>query len=574
MVLLFINSYPYIRNLIEKEQMALIGQIREKSWLLLVVVGVAMLAFILPWDQIFNGASNRGEDYGIGTVNGEKVNDVELEQYTNNVAQNMFNSKRQQDPNFTGLNETDLTNAQNQAWNALVGKMLTVEEYEELGLMVTPYELDGILYGRGGFEPSPMIRQVAVDSNGLFSSAIAENILDQLKMNDPKRYNTVVEEIKYNRLTEKYMAMLTNGVKTTSLEAKESYEAGKTVKNVSYIFKRFSEIPANEIEVTEDEMRDYYNAHKNEKKYDQQGMRKITYFSMPLVPSEDDTISSMNNMVQLKNSFSNAENDTLFVEQYTQREAKSIKFFPEDTYNALQGGQLVYPTDMDALKVGDIVGPINTANFVGVAKVKAIDEQKQAHVRHILISANKENEEEYNAARAKADSILAVIKANGNFEEMEAEFNQDPGGKMNHGVYKNFPEGVMVPEFNDFAFDQPVGSIDVVPTQFGFHIVEVMGQRTVPVYDMFAINRPVTASAKTISKRKTEARRVITEIERAIADFPLDKRTQAFDSVVRELDLLQDWRTSWISHHRLQLLENKLEIKSSSLLTRKEMSRE
>ncbi|MDX1444585.1 peptidylprolyl isomerase, partial [Lishizhenia sp.] len=457
--------------------MALIGQIREKSWLLLVVVGVAMLAFILPWDQIFNGSASRGENLGFGTVNGERVDANAYEQYKNNIAQNMFNSKRQQDPNAS-LTEQDLKNAETQAWNALVGKMLTTEQYEELGLMVSPYELDGILYGRSGFEPSPIIRQVAVDSNGLFNSARAQQILDQLQMEDPARYQAVVDEIKFNRLNEKYMSMLSYGVKATTLEAKEEYEAGKTVKNVSFIFKRFSEIPSNEIEVSEDELKAYYAEHKNEKKYEQQGTRKVSYFTVPLTPSEDDTISALNNMVQLKNSFENAQNDTLFVQQYMQTPTvEAIKFYPEDSYLNPQQMQQVYPAEMTNLAVGDIVGPISTSTFIGVAKVKEIEEQKQAHVRHILISANKNDEDAYAAAKVKADSIMNVIKEQDNYVEMEAQFNEDPGGKMNHGVYKNFPEGVMVPEFNDFAFNEPVGTIGVVGTSYGYHVVEVVGRR-------------------------------------------------------------------------------------------------
>lgn len=510
--------------------MALIGQIREKSWLLLVVVGVAMLAFILPWDQIFNGTGSRTDDYGIGTVNGEKVDPQLYDSYKENIGRNMLNNKRQQDPSATSLTTNEIRTVENQAWNALIGRNLTVEEFEKLGLMVSDYELEGLLYGRNGFEPSQMIRQAALDSNGNFNPQRAEALIENLKAENMQQYLAVLDDIKTTRLNEKYVALMNSGVKATTVEAKDKYESAKTVKNVSFVFKKFNEIPATEIEVSDEEIEDYYAEHKNDKKYEQKGTRKVSYFSVPIKPTKEDTLASINDLVKLKTAFEKAENDTVFVMQANRSNQKvsEMLFVPEDSYQR-QTPTKKYSGDLSDAKVGDVVGPINNSSFVGIAKIKSVKQEKQAYVRHILISADSSDMAKRANARAKADSVLGLIQSGSDFVEMAEQFNDDSGVE-----YKYFTEGAMVSQFNDFSFEKPIGSIDVVPTRFGFHIVEVLDRRTVPVFGMFEISRPVEFSSSTVSKRKSEVKRMIGDIRKAQEGLSLEEKSLVFDSMTRE----------------------------------------
>jgi peptidyl-prolyl cis-trans isomerase D len=135
--------------------MALIGKIREKSWLLVIVIGIAMLAFIVgDLDSVFRGGAQE-DVYGIGTVNGEKVNEEEYNNFLGNARQNIFQSKQQQNPTqqpqFTAEDER---NARSQAWNAAVANNLMEKEYKEIGLIVDEFELENVLYGENGYDPS------------------------------------------------------------------------------------------------------------------------------------------------------------------------------------------------------------------------------------------------------------------------------------------------------------------------------------------------------------------------------------------------------------------------------------
>src|SRR5690554_7931389 len=89
--------------------------------------------------------------------------------------------------------------------------------------------------------------------------------------------------------------------------------------------------------------------------------------------------------------------------------------------------------EMEAAKVGDVVRPYIGQNGATISKVLGFGDEKTATVRHILVNAGTAGE--FDAAQAKAHSILRVIKAENNFEEMVVEFSQDPASKNNGGKY-------------------------------------------------------------------------------------------------------------------------------------------
>lgn len=99
---------------------------------------------------------------------------------------------------------------------------------------------------------------------------------------------------------------------------------------------------------------------------------------------------------------------------------------------------------------------------------------KLATVRHILLSTRGKSDEEKEQARNKIDSLLTRARNGEDFSELAKQYSEDPGSKANGGLYENFGRGKMVKEFEDAAFDLPIGTIsDVVETEYGFHIIKV-----------------------------------------------------------------------------------------------------
>ncbi|MGB0932703.1 MAG: peptidylprolyl isomerase [Lishizhenia sp.] len=517
--------------------MALIGKIREKSWLLLVVIGVAMLAFIIPWDQLF-GPSVQEDTVGIGTVNGEKIDSDQVENYRQNALQQAYQRKQQQAQGQpVQLDANDYRTAESQAWNAAVANALAIKEFEKLGLTVGEIELENILYGEEGFSPSPFLAGIKDSITGEFSSEMARQQLEAYQNQDPEGYNTFIEQVKLNRLDEKFNVLIKAGILATTVEAKDQYLATKETKNVSVLFKRFNEVTEN-IEISDSDAKAYYDLNKEKETYKQQASRKISYFSIPVAASADDSLKAMNNIMKLKTRFEKTKNDSLFVAQYSNNKEGNTprEFVPSDSYGGGQG--FTYPAELSesiaSAQIGDVVGPLSLSGGQGIGKIVANGTKTQAYVRHILLKAPESDAVAVAKAKLKADSIIAVIKANNNFEEMVTTFSEDAGSVANKGEYKYFNEGVMVPAFNDFSFQQPIGSMEAVQTNYGIHIVEVLGRRTIATPSMLVIQRPIDISRSSISIAKAEASELIEKLSTAIEDKSLAEKSILFDSLARE----------------------------------------
>lgn len=519
--------------------MALIGKIREKSWLLIAVIGIAMLAFIIG-DLGSMGGGPQEDVYGIGTVNGEKVDEQEYNLFLNNARNNIMQDKQQKNPTVQPTyTEADEQSAVQQAWSTAVVEGLMEKEYEKIGLIVDEIEIENILYGENGYTPSSISMQFTDSVTGEFAPDQLRNALEGLlDSNDPnniQQYNDIMDYIRQVRLNEKYNTLLSAGVHSTTLEGKHEYNAKNTVKTVSYVFQNFTQVPNDAIsEPTDEEVEKYFNEHKNDKKYNQKASRKISYFALPIEPSSSDTLNAIDYLSKLKPKFQEAKNDSLFVLRFS-----TVKRFANDSTSmarpagsAQQGP--TYPlsvaAEMEAAKVGDVVGPYIGQNGATISKVLGFGDEKTATVRHILLNAG--TPEEFDAAQAKADSILRVIKAKKNFEEMVVEFSQDPGSKNNGGKYEKFTPGTMVAPFNDFSFNKPIGSIGTVKTSYGIHIVEVLDREATKRPILAEVVKAVEATKTTADQVNSIASNYIYDLDEMFSGKSLEEKANIFDTFV------------------------------------------
>jgi peptidyl-prolyl cis-trans isomerase D len=514
--------------------MITIGKIREKSGLLIGVIGGALLLFILG-SVLQTMGMTAGEANPRGEIYGEPIDEMELtnliELFTNNMKAQAAREGREFD-------EQDAKNAEDQAWNEYVRRTLLDKEFEALGIEVGEDEIDAFIFGTDGAQANPMIAQYFPDSLG---RGVDMNMLNDFirKAEDGEQVQNGVDEfgqptyfiyndfwmelrneIKTQRKAMKYVTLIERGHYVTSLEAQEEYYAQNEVKNIAYIFRPYYTSETASLELTEEEFKAFYEENKNHPKYKQKASRSLQYITMDIRPSAEDMQRGVTRLEGMKKLFAEAENDSLFV--MANSEIKQFSRTQPYRSGLSEGQPGTYPASIDEeiqnAQEGTVVGPYRNGERVEIAKVLGFQTEKQAWVRHILIKAGP-GAISFEDAQKKADSLVAVIKKKNNFVELVKQVSEDPGSIQNNGEYKWFQEGQMVTEFNDFSFKEAIGKLGTVQTTYGIHIVEVLGRRDAKLPYLGVVSIGVEPSEATILAYEQRAKDFWSLVDETPEDF-------------------------------------------------------
>lgn len=519
--------------------MAIIGKIREKSGITIVLLSLSMLAFIMSgWDSIFGKS---GGVLGLGEVAGEQVDPIKYDNLVKAVMQQDAQQYQQMNRPYT---PQDQQVSADRAWTMLVENTILEKEYEKLGLDVSKLEFDAYLYGTDGFTVMPDLAQSFVDSlTGQFNPRLLEKRITEMESStDPQvseQWKNTKQAFTDQRKSEKYFQLLAQGVYVTSLEAEEEYKAQKEVKSVSYVVRRYSDIQDDKINVSDEEVKAYFEEHKNEKKYEATAGRDLKIFDIAIAPSKKDTAEFTKKINTLKTQFATAKNDSTFVlansdlKFYTSTRQSTLR--PETDQKATPG--LTFPAAMDTVfkmaMPGQVVGPYLDKGKYRLAKVRGFN-TNVCKVRHILLAAPKEDSIKVRTTQRKADSLVKLINKD-NFAEYVTKYSDDGGSKSTGGVIENFLDFEMVPEFSAFSVSKPIGTIGTVKTQFGIHIIEVMERKAVKYPIVSFIEKALTPSEETESLINEEAYNILYSLDEKVSrKSSVESKLEAFDTLARQ----------------------------------------
>lgn len=497
--------------------MALIGKIREKSYLLIIMLGVALGAFILT-DSLRTCQRTSGEIQSQGTIFGEPIDE---KKYNDILEEEMMNERNRLAQEGKEMTEKNRETARDRAWNEYVRQTIMNKQYVDLGIEVSPEELNDFVHGEN---IHPQIKQIPYFQNQqkqFVRDSLVNFINNVLPQNNPQAvsfWKGIEEFIKGDRKVKKYLTLVQKGIYVTTPEAQMAYQHENGSRTARYIVKKYNEIPMTEIDsLTEEDLRAFYEEHKDEKKYETKEIREVKYVEFPIAPSAEDKEQFASRLERIKERFEKVANDTSAVYSFVNANAASEQFDPSIQYkagtpnpqNPNQKG--VYPKSIDSLIVsaapGDVIGPVEWFNG-NMALVKVFNndvKEEQATVRHILLSTQGKSDEEKKEVKARADSLVRVINSQDNFEEMVVEFSEDPGSKNSGGVYEWFTKGKMVPPFEKASFEGELNKLQVVETSYGYHIVEPLDRRTVPTPSLAIIDKEISPSRTTVDSIRKEA---------------------------------------------------------------------
>lgn len=438
-----------------------IGKIREKSTLLLIMIGGAMLAFILGDLMSSGNFLVSGSQTEVGVVAGEAIEGRDFEE---RVQQAIENYKAQSGQ--TSINATTTDQLREQTWSQLLRDIVMEREMDALGIMVTADEIYDMVQGSN---PHPQVVQAFTDPNtGRFDNAQVYAFLQRMD-EDPdmkSRWVRFERDIAKMRRNEKYFNLIKKGLYTTSTEAANDFVAKNSPATLRLVVKRYASVADDDIPVSEADIKKYYNA--NLKKYEQEASRDVEFVTFNVEPSKEDIEKVRVWAERIRTEFENAENDTLFVNRES-----DVRF------NAMwtEKGSLQLDIDsiMFAEKKGYVHGPYREGRTFRLAKLIGVKMSPDSvKARHILITPNTHGPQ----AKAVADSIYDLVKnRKADFATLARTVSEDPGSGAEGGDLGWFTEGQMVPTFNDACFDGKKGDITLVRSQFGFHIIEVLDQK-------------------------------------------------------------------------------------------------
>lgn len=440
--------------------MTLLTKIRNRSGLLVTIIAIALLIFILESALESRKGLSASDRSKIAVINGK---DVSIEEFQSKLDQAESNQKAQNQK--ATIDENTRENLRSQVWNQILIEYVVKPRYDKIGVAVSEDELWDMVQGK---DPHPQIKQAFVDQKtNEFNPANVINFLKNMEKDETgdtkNRWIVFQQAIKEERVSQKYTAMVKKGMYVTKAEAKRNYIGTTKTANIQYIAKKYSDIPDSTISVSEDDLKKYYNENKN--KYKQkETVRGIDYVEFNVMPSGEDRKILAESLEKLKSEFAVAEVDSDFVNQNS--DARYT-----DKYIGANSGFLYFDS-LSKSPNGTIVGPYNEGNVFKIAKLsgnKMLPDSVKA--RHILISIENGDSKK---AKDRADSLKNAIKGGKKFEDLARMFSKDPGSGAKGGDLGWFKEGMMVKPFNDACFEGKKGELQIVESQFGIHLIEVM----------------------------------------------------------------------------------------------------
>ena len=455
-------------------------KIRGQKVLVLIVLGSAMLGFLgvagtlLGIFGIDDPTTGNSTGQNVGSVNGKSITMTEY-QY---AVQNRRN---------LGFSGDGLVN---EVWNDITTALVLEDQLADAGIIVSENEYWEMLFG--DIDSGYMSR--AFYSNGDNKRTWVKNF-EQMRTTERGKQNFRLykEVIVSKRKREKLDALINKGVYANSLEGKYDYLNGNRQAEFKYVVKLFKNIPDSAVEVSDSDIRAYYNAHKGDKEFEQSEGRDVTLIKIPVGASVDDLDAINTELIELSEDWNNSEDKKVFAEE--ENDGVVMSLIPSQVETNVDESSFF------EVEVGSIVGPYSKGDKMIIANVlsRKMAPDTAASVRHILLQAKDvKDADEMAKLNAKADSLVRVIKSGQDFGALAARYSDDPGSKSNGGVYEFFPQGQMVPPFNDFSFNKRIGSIGSVETSYGVHVIEVLDRRyKIEQAEVAMITRQIGASDAT-----------------------------------------------------------------------------
>ena len=412
--------------------MAILGQIRKRSIFLIIVIGMALFAFVISGVFTSNGGFSSNQP--VGEINGEEI-DYE-----------MFNLMVEQAQTVYGLNTTQAVNV---AWDQGIKNQALNQELDKLGIDAGKNQLELIL----SRDESIILNPLFQNEIGLFDFNKFSTYISQLKTSNPSVYNSwKIQEENIISIAKQniYFDLIKSSVMFTNVESKIQYHLENDKVNIQYLRIPYDSVPDSIINIKDSEVLSYMKKHRD--KYEIEESKEIEYIFIPDVASALDEDNIRINLEQLRSGFNQLNrvtNSTEFIEGFdtVKNYSEFIDIYSEVSWDSIYKTKQELSSNFSdilfGLREGQVFGPYKDGNFYKISRM--IDKKREDNLYKVLI----------------ADVVKEIIPSNESSNENYRKASQAEFDANNNLALNYSDANLVINEFESFEnFDEGLPSIN------------------------------------------------------------------------------------------------------------------
>lgn len=498
--------------------MAVLNNIRKRGIVLIIIIALALFAFILS-SVIENGGFGSGKSQNsIATINGKDISRRDFSQRVENMQKN--------------AEQFSTVQVVNRAWDQTLNQALLKEQVEKLGIEANDDQVKNLLAQQFGQSPD-------FQTNGRFDMGKLKMYIQQLKTQSPQAYQqwlNTEENMTKQAKSNIYSGLVQAGV-NTPLTAQNDHKINDTEFDLDYVKIPYSSIDDSHAEVTDEEIKAYIHNHK--KDFKTEGSRSIRYVLFEENATDEDEKEikkslekllddhkTYNKAAETEETVKGFKNATDYADFLA--ENSDIPF--QDIYHFKSELPTEYADSLFSLDENEVLGPYKDDGYWKYSKL--LDKKQMADsvkLKHILISyegsqAGQNTDRTEEEAEQLADSLLNVVnKDTTAFKDLAKEFSDDPSSKTEGGNlgWMDHPEDPNDNPIIEFGFNNKPGDAKVLETDYGYHLTLIAANK----------NEQNTIKLATLAKKLEPSEETRNAIYRETSKFQMNAKDGDFQEV-------------------------------------------
>ena len=476
--------------------MAVLEKLRGWGIVLSILVALPLLLFIIDPSQIIQTVQSVSSKYDVGKIDGKSISYTDFQQEVDR-----FTRINEMLSGTTSTSEQQQKQVRDAVWQRLIDENLFIKNAKAAGITVGKSEIIDLTNGEN---VSPVISSLFVDENGLFSSERLVDFLQNVDVDENSKaiWNYLQEAVVTNQYYSKYNALFMNSNIENALQVNHAIADNNTTADVDFVMSPFSYVTDSTVVVTDKEINDFYNNHKNF--FEQAATRDIEYVVFQVVPSAEDISAANNEFVKLYEDFTTTDNVRAFLQRNSDTQWDD-RWYKEGDLRSVNA-----ELDKFVAENNEGTSPVISANntlYAGRIMASSM-KPESVTVRHMMFQSNEDGQH-------LADSLLDVLRKGGDFTALASQYSLDRGseadgefgkiGEISQATISYLPTGFSA------IFDAKVGQPFILQSNIATHIVEVTEAAAPVLFKQVALfEKEILSSKETFNKFYNDANRVAT----------------------------------------------------------------